>query len=357
MDAIELLKNYKKRLDPLLEDYFRKELTKPKEIEDLANQSIKIVRDFTLASGKRVRPALVYYAYLAAGGSEEEKIVDVSKAIELTHVFLLIHDDIVDRDDMRHGIDTVHVTYKKLAENNSYNVNSDHFGKAVAIFAGGDLLYAMANQIVLESDFSPEVKIKALKRLQGIVYEVIPGEYLDVVLGVKDKATEEEIIQMYKGKTGGYTFEGPIQLGAIFAGADDDFIQSFSGYSIPLGIAFQIRDDILGIYGDEKKLGKPVGSDIIEGKQTILVAKALEVGNEEQKSGLKELLGKEGITEGEIEEFRKIITESGSLKYAEDLMGDYVSRATKALEKIEIKNEEAKKFFKGIATYIAERKN
>ncbi|HAT74876.1 MAG TPA: polyprenyl synthetase family protein, partial [Candidatus Moranbacteria bacterium] len=153
------------------------------------------------------------------------------------------------------------------------------------------------------------------------------------------------------------TFEGPLHLGCVLTGKkpDEKMLQAFSAYSLPVGQAFQIRDDILGVFGDEKKLGKAVGADIIEGKQTLLVLKALEKGDAKQKEEIKKLLGKKDLTKKEVEIFRAIVKETGSLKYSQELSEKLVAKSLTALENIEFKNSEAKTFLTGIAEYIIKR--
>ncbi len=355
-EAIGLLEQYKKRFDPFLERYFEEKLRQAKEIDPLSEEAVELIREFTLSGGKRIRPAGMYYGYLAAGGKEDERIVKTSMSIEMTHSFLLIHDDIIDKDETRHGISTLHETYKNIAKKFFPNADKEHFGNSMAMIAG-NMAASMGSEIIFNAEFKPEKIIRALDKLQHIVYVTIPGEMVDIVLEAKGKATEEDIMRMYEGKTARYTFEGPIHLGAVLAGADDEMLKSFTEYSIPLGCAFQIRDDILGIFGDEKKLGKPVGSDIVEGKQTILVVKAKEKGSHEQVKRLKELLGKENITHTEIDSFRQIIKDTGALSAANELSQKFIDESLEALGKVDIKNPEAKMFFEGIAKYIIERQH
>ena len=357
MDAIEILKEYKKRFDPCLEKYFKQKIKKAKEVDFFASQAIKMIADFTLAGGKRIRPALVYYGYLASGGKEDQKILEVSMSLELIHSFLLIHDDIIDRDEKRHGITTVHEKYKKIGQRiiSKSKEDSAHFGNSMAIITG-DIAYAMANEIIFNSKFSPEIIIKALDKMQNIVYITCAGEMLDVVMENRGRTSEKEILHMFEGKTSRYTFEGPLHFGSILSGnSDKKILDKFSAYSLPLGKAFQIRDDILGIFGDEKKTGKPVGSDVSEGKQTLLLLKALQNGTREQKKNLQKYLGKKDLTKNELEEFRQIIRETGSLKYNQELAENFVAQSLEALKKIEFKNKEAKFFMEGLAEYIIKR--
>jgi geranylgeranyl diphosphate synthase, type I len=354
MDAIEMLKNYKKRIEPYLKGYFDRKMKEAEKIDSLAKQATKIIAEFTLAGGKRIRPALVYYGYLASGGKDGKEILEASMGIELIHSFLLIHDDIIDRDKKRHGIMTVHEKYKKIGKQISPKKDNAHFGNSMAIVAG-DLAYSMANEIVFKAKFPPEIIIKALDKLQDIVYATIPGEMMDVVMENRGTATEKEILRMFEGKTSRYTFEGPLHFGSILSGNAREMLPAFSRYSMPLGKAFQIRDDILGVFGSEKKLGKSVGADVIEGKQTVLLVKALEKGNADQKKIIQRYLGKKDLTKNELEEFRQVIRKTGSLEYCQKLSEKFVGEALEALKEIKFKNKEAKEFLEGIAEYIIKR--
>jgi geranylgeranyl diphosphate synthase type I len=354
--VIDYLRQYKKQLDPFLETYFEEKLRQARQIDPLAEEAVEIIKDFTLAGGKRVRPAVQYYGYLAAGGHKEERIINASMAIELAHSFLLIHDDIIDKDTVRHGVATVHERYKKNAQKYFPQADNEHFGNSMAMIAG-DMAASMANEIIFNADFEPSVILKALDHLQKIIYRTIPGEMVDVVLEAKGGATEEEVLRMHKGKTAHYTFEGPIQLGYSLAGKDDndEALKHLSDYAVNVGIAFQIRDDILGVFGDEKKLGKPVGSDVKEVKQTLLVIKAFEKSTPAQKKKLKRLLGKKDLSIDELAVFREIIVATGSLDYSQKLSQDLVSQALKDLTKVSFAEQEARAFFQAIAEYIIKR--
>ncbi|MFA7319633.1 MAG: polyprenyl synthetase family protein [Parcubacteria group bacterium] len=355
MDVIEKLKEYKSRLDPLLKIYFKKKIKQLKKSDILAVEAVETIADFTLAGGKRIRPALVYYGYLAAGGKDEKKILEASMSIELIHIFLLIHDDIIDRDARRHGVATVHERYKKIGRMISSKEDSLHFGNSMAMLAG-DMASAMAYEIIFNSPFAPETIISALDKLQKIVYTIVPGEMLDVVMEMRKKSSEEEVLRMYEGKTSSYSFEGPLHLGAILSGEKDEkILENFSAYAMPIGKAFQIRDDIIGLFGSEKKVGKPIGSDVIEGKQTILLVKALEMGNREQKGMIKKYLGKKDLVPAELEKFRQAIRATGALEYSQNLSQKLVAEAKAALERIKFDNDEAREFLVALADYIIVR--
>lgn len=355
LDAIKLLKIFKNKFEPILQRYFDEKIYQAGKIDITTKEAVDMIKDYTMSGGKRIRPAFLYYSYLATGGHKEfEKILKISIAIELFHSFLLIHDDIFDKDTSRHGVATIHERYKKIAE--KYNVTRDrtHFGNSMAIMLG-NMTASMAYEIILNADFKSDLILKALNKIQKIVFMTISGQMIDVTMSYENEATERKIFKMNERKTAHYTFEGPIQLGCILAGASESYIDLFSAYALPLGKAFQIKDDIMGIFGNEKKIGKSVGSDISENKKTLLVAKALQNGNKEQKKIIKKYLGKENISKKEIEEFKKIIKETGSLKYSENLAKGFAGEALNALLNIDFKDENAKRFFTGIVDYVINR--
>ncbi|MFO7807471.1 MAG: polyprenyl synthetase family protein [Candidatus Moraniibacteriota bacterium] len=359
MDAKDYLLEYKKKVDPFLKDYFQNKLKTAKNIDPLAEQAVRLISNFTLASGKRIRPAMLYYAFLAnkkeISDEEEKSLIRASMSIELTHTFLLIHDDIIDRDEKRHGINTVHKEYREIARKIFPKTNEEHFGNSMAMITG-DIAATMANEILFESDFPEKNILKGLTQLQRIVYKTIPGEMLDIVMEARGSTSEEEILRMHEGKTANYTFEGPLHLGATLAGENsNDFFHFLSNYSSAVGKAFQIRDDILGVFGNEKKLGKPVGSDIIEGKQTLLYIKAKEKATKEQKKHLQQIFNKKELSKRELKIFQDIVKETGSLQYSENLAADFAEKAIQSLEKIDFKNNKSYDFLRKIAEYIAKR--
>jgi len=359
MNAKDYLFQYKNDFDPYLKEYFQEKKIAFRKVDPLAEEAVKILEKFIISGGKRIRPAMVYYGFLLGGGRVNSKnradIIKASMSIELTHSFLLIHDDIIDRDEKRHGVDTVHEHYKKIAQKHFPKTDPEHFGKSMAIIAG-DLAASMANEILFESNFSAKTIVNALRQLQKVVYTTIPGEMLDVVMEAKGESTEGEILKMHEGKTAFYTFEGPLHLGIILAGnKNKKLLEDISDYSMAVGKAFQVRDDILGVFGEAEKLGKPIGSDIIENKQTLLVLKALEKSDAKQRKIIKKTLGRNDLNLAKLEKFRKVIVETNSLKYSENLAEKFSKQAIKIVGEIKTKNNLPEDFLLKIAEYISIR--
>lgn len=353
MDIQRTLSSFKEKINIEIESHLDKAIKEANQRDVLTADALRYVKKFTLSGGKRLRAALMYYGYLAVGGKERKKMLRTAVSIELIHIFLLIHDDIIDNDKKRHRVDTVNFKYQKLGKKISSQGDYEHFGNSMAIIIG-DMVGAMGSQIIFDSKFDTNLVFKALTKLQEVVSMTSIGQSKDIYLEYVGVATEEDILKMYEYKTAKYTIEGPLHLGASLGGASDKTLKNFSNYAIPMGIAFQIQDDILGIFGSEKKTGKSVGSDIEEGKQTILVVKARENSNSKQKKQINDILGKKNITPEDIEKFQKIIKETGSLDYAVALARKLINRGKKNIEKMNI-NKEAKDFLIGIAGYMIQR--
>src|SRR5665647_793695 len=168
MNALDGLKDFKEEVDRELGIYLDKTIKNAQKHDIIIANALKYVKEFALSGGKRIRPAFMYYGYLAAGGKEREKIIRASISIELVHIYLLIHDDIMDRDNTRHGIDTVHYKYAKLGKRFFKDGDFEHFGCSMGIMIG-DMIGAFGNQVIYDSKFDAELIMKALSRLQSII--------------------------------------------------------------------------------------------------------------------------------------------------------------------------------------------
>jgi len=353
MDFTRELENFKFDIDKVLEKKIDEAISETMESDKTIANMLKYFKKTLLVGGKRIRSCMMYHGYLAAGGTDKEKIMDVATCIELIHSFLLIHDDIVDRDDVRHGTKTIHAHYRDYAQKKYNTDDAQHFGISVGIIMG-DTVYSMANRILFSSKFEAKLIINAMNKLQEIVKYTAMGEMQDIIMEYKKSSTEEEILKMYENKTAKYTFEGPFQLGMLLAGATDEKVDNFSKFAVPAGIAYQLQDDFLGIFGDEKKTGKPVSSDIIEGKQTLLVIRALKLASTTKRNRIKELLGNKNILESEIKEFVSILSSSGAVASVSQDTKKYLKQAIEVLNNSEIPLE-TKNFLLGMISYLKKR--
>lgn len=352
--GVEQLNGFKKKLDKELNLFFNARIKEAKAIDKSAVQMLQLLKDFTMRGGKRIRAALICYGYKCFKSSNNKEILKAAMCIELIQSYLLIHDDIIDRDELRRGAPTMHKAYEKVYQNLRTNIPKSHLGISMAMLAG-DALSCLANQLLAYSCFDEKRKLNAITALNKIIYKVIYGQILDVLSECKARVTEKDILNIHQLKTATYTVEGPLHIGALLAGASNADLTILSGYAVPLGKAFQLQDDILGLFGNEKELGKPIGSDIREGKRTLLIIKALEKANKQQREFISNCLGK-NITKQDMEKIRTIVKQTGSLEYSQKLAKQFINKAKSMLSKANFRKE-GKDFLIAIADYMLERQN
>jgi len=353
MDALQELELYKEIVNHQLNIFFKDRLREVQDIDPYASYMMDLLREYTLRGGKRIRAALMYYSYKLFSRQNTDEAIKGSIAFELIQSYLLIHDDIIDQDFLRRGKSTMHKMYEEAHLKSFGEEGSEHFGISMAIVAG-DIANHLANLLILNLNMPIERKIKAAAELNRVVHRVLYGEALDVLSQTKKKISESDVMKIHTLKTASYTFEGPLLAGAILAGADKSSLKILSDYAIPLGQAFQLQDDILGVFGDEKKLGKPIGSDLREGKKTLLIIKALHEADKREKKIIMAAMGNPNITTEQIEDVRAVMITTGSLDYSRNLAKKLIRKAKKSLEKLK-GDKEAKDFIEGIADYMFER--
>lgn len=354
MDAKTKLGAFKKQLDAHLKKYLDKKLDEAKKISPHAYELMDHIADLILRGGKRIRAALLYYSYLAHGGKNKNEAMKASMAMELSETYLLIHDDIMDNDDLRRGGRTIHESYKDLAEDKYHDkINSKVFGDSLGILAG-DLACALSNQILADCKFKSGQISKALNELNKVYLLEMYGQTLDIMSEIENNITKDDVNLIQQLKTVPYTFDGPIKIGAILAGINGSSLDTLSRYSVPLGTAFQIQDDILGMFGTEEKLGKPVTSDLKEGKKTLLILEALSRADKSQKEIIELNLGNKKVTYNSLKQVRKVIQETGSLEESNLFAKRLVEEAINELNKMKLKKE-GKDFLLNIAEYMIKR--
>jgi len=347
-----MLDNYKRLVNRELDLFFQSKLEKADLIDTSSKEMIEILKEFTMRGGKRLRAALVYYGYRCFGDKNLKEVIKASMTMELIQSYLLIHDDIIDNDDLRRNGPTLHISYKNIAKRKYKKIDSNHFGMSMAILAG-DICSAFANEIIAKLDIKERYKIEALKVLNHSVHHVIYGQVLDILSQLRS-TNNKEIEKIHKLKTATYTIESPLHLGALLAGAKQKHLKTLSSYAIPLGKAFQIKDDILGMFGEKERIGKPVDSDIKEGKKNLLIIKSLENANPAQKQQIQEALGNQDLTKNQLNQVRAIVIKTGSLSYSQNLARKLVQKAKSAIKSAKFKPA-GKNFLLKIADYIEKR--
>lgn len=303
------------------------------------------------SNGKLVRGTLVNLGYNLL--KDGDYSYDLALAYEVFQTAILVHDDIIDNDNKRRGVDTIH--YINNEKYKKYSDESKHLGDSIAICMGDYGLYK-SNEIISKAYENDPNLGKVLTCFNKTVLDTAKGELLDVILpyeskyvGIDNKLLEETIMDIYKLKTALYTIVGPMSVGLLLAGADDSYLEDIKEFGEKIGLAFQIQDDILGIYSEE--IGKVIGSDIREFKQTILYAHIMTTSCKDE---LLKYYGKD-VNEEVLEKVRNIFKESGSYDYAMNKMNELYDESISILENINWIEESKKEILSGFVEYLRTR--
>jgi geranylgeranyl diphosphate synthase type I len=310
-------------------------------------EPVLALRDLIVAGGKRLRPAFCHWAYLGAGGLPSTPIVvDAGAALELLHTFALVHDDVMDGSALRRGQPAVHRRFITRHDDLEWRGDARRFGEGAAILVG-DFAFVYADMLFADA---PPVARRVFDELR---LELCVGQYLDLVgtATASNDAVQAARIERYK--SGKYTVERPLHLGAALAGRLDDLREPLSAVGLPLGEAFQLRDDLLGVFGDSAITGKPVGDDLREGKLTPLLAVA---ARRVEGTGSKVLgrVGQPDLTTADIEAVQALLVDCGACDELEASIEGLVEEALRALEAAPITCE-ARQALQELATYVAWR--
>jgi geranylgeranyl diphosphate synthase, type I len=287
-----------------------------------------------LAGGKRLRPAFCYWGWRAAGGEDCPAIYAAAASLELLQASALVHDDVMDASDTRRGRPAVHrqFTVREAARDRAA---AEQFGTGAAILIG-DMLLSWTDEMYQASGFPPDVLRRGQRALDAMQTEVAAGQYLDILGQARRSTSVAEAMRVIIFKTAKYTIERPLQLGALLAATSpataDAVTAVCTGYGIPLGIAFQLRDDLLGVFGDPSRTGKPTSGDISEGKRTVLMALARERASGRQARLLEERLGDRTLTLEGAAEVKEVLTGTGAVDECEALIAANVKEAVAALD-------------------------
>lgn len=355
--------SFKQKFDPKLAAFLDLKISQTRKIDPKILPITQKIKDFVLRGGKRFRPAFLFYGFKACGGENEEKVFPSCLAVELFHAFALIHDDIIDNSNLRRGGPALHKV----------------LGVSGAILAG-DLLFSWAEEVFGE---------KARKYWDFLKEEVILGQYLEIKLFSLENSQnlkrsreilrdlEQDLLKILEYKTARYSVVRPLQIGASLAGAKEKELKVLENYGLPLGIAFQITDDILGMFGEEETIGKPVDSDLREGKATLLIVKTISKlkaqsakcktkktprewpsahsrGERTLKKFLN-LLGNRGATKKDLEWVRNLIRKTGALADCQNKAKALAEEAKRAIKDYSFEGK-AKEFLLETADFIIKRK-
>ncbi len=346
------LKEFVTIFDPFFEAYYYGEVRRltspyPEQVKDIFD----LFSQIALRKGKRIRPALVFYTYKMLGGKDEEVALKVGAIIELLHAHWLVIDDVFDKSDLRRGEPTAHKQVSRLVEKYNLQVSDyEHFSNSIAIVSGlmgGDFAYNLLGRLPLVDN----IKAQLLENISKRMFITSGGEGLDILNSQNFDVTQKDIENMMYMKTTVYSFENPMHCGAILAGANKDVFDALSEYAKNIGIAFQIRDDLLGMFGDITKTGKSNKDDLEEGKMTLLVQYGLMHLTRGDKNRFIEILRKGNVTDDEHEEFKRLLVKCGADKYCRDVIQEKVKVCGKVLDDDILKNKDVR-FLKRLIEFV-----
>ncbi|TAM85546.1 MAG: polyprenyl synthetase family protein [Jatrophihabitans sp.] len=271
-----------------------------------------------LRGGKRLRPCFAYWGWRAACGEPEpdDGLVALAASLELLHTCALVQDDVMDGSQRRRGRPAAHRELARLCRIRGWSGDADRFGRSAATLLG-DLLLTWADSVFAAAPVPAAQRPAARQVYENMRQLVMAGQYLDLVVHARGGFSVDDTLRVAAFKTGSYTVEGPLQLGAAAAGAPPAVRAALTRYAVPLGEAFQLRDDVLGVFGDAAVTGKPVGDDLREGKRTLLVALAVASAGPSEANLLRTGLGDPALSESDVVALRALIVATGALAEVE----------------------------------------
>lgn len=286
-----------------------------------------------VSGGKRLRAAFCYWGFRSVldGGYDEQHLLRATAALELLHASALVHDDYMDASDVRRGQPATHRAFEEQHRAAGWGGDPQQYGAASAILLG-DLLLSWADGLLRTSGLDHARVRAALDYLDTTRSEVITGQFLDVSVQARRSSDVNAAMTVLRYKSAKYSVERPLHIGAALAGGSPELLEALTEFGLPLGEAFQLRDDLLGVFGDPEVTGKPAGDDLVEGKRTVLVALALEHANAGDARHLDESLGTD-LDAPAVDRLRGVIESSGAHARVEAMIGELTTRCLDALDR------------------------
>ena len=326
----DALESVRKPVDELLAGFVQERLSELDALDPGLRAVGAEVANLVAAGGKHLRPAFVYWGFRAAGAAHDPAVFAPAAAVQLLHTFALLHDDVMDRSPERRGRPSAYASLARMHAEEGLGGDAEWFGIGAAILAG-DLAFVWADQLLDGAAFPADVLNRARQVFTTLRVEVMAGQYLDLRLAGLRTATQEHALHVALLKSGRYTVTRPLQVGAAIAGADAGVNESLGRYGDAVGVAFQLRDDVLGLFGDPESTGKGDLDDLREGKRTVLMLKTLQLVGPTERAELQRVLGNRELTDGDADRARQIVIDSGALDEVEKLIANHREAADAAL--------------------------
>jgi len=328
------------RIDAALAAFLARQRARLASIDDALLPIADAIESFVLGGGKRLRPAFAYWGYRGAGGVDSDAVVATVAALELVQASALIHDDVMDSSDTRRGEPSVHRRFALWHRDGAWYGDATGFGSAVAILLG-DLALVWSDELLHTGGLDPATLARGRSVFDEMRTEVTAGQYLDVLSQATGDSSVARAEKVARYKSAKYTVERPLLLGAALADAPQETVAAYSAYGLPLGEAFQLRDDVLGVFGDPAETGKPSGDDLREGKRTFLVAEALRTADDQDRAVLADRLGDSSLDDHGLDELRDVIVRTGALDRTERRIAELTATALRAIDSVPLDPEAA----------------
>ena len=346
--------SFKQNFDTHLSEYIDERINRIKTLVPMTDVQavVQAIRDVALMGGKRARPFMAEAMYTALAKNEGALPTKVGLGLELFHLFCLVHDDIIDRADTRHGASTIQVVAEKVLPSTD-DRDRQHLANSQALLAG-DLLFAWASEAFRDGVTLSAYRDQALRVYFQMIDDVVSGQMIDVSLMARVEADEAIIRKKMELKTATYTFVRPLQIGAALAGTNGKFDAVLADFGLAIGFAFQLQDDYLDLTSTADTLGKPCMNDMREGQHTLLTANFLQRANPEDALRFKTLFGRTDLSTQDCEEILAMMGRTGVLSYAEQELHQAFAQARNIVQN-SVLPDAAKAVLQDLTTYIQAR--
>ncbi|WKK24006.1 polyprenyl synthetase family protein [Streptomyces olivoreticuli] len=325
------LPGIRRAVDAVLTDFLHHKAQAAVE-NRLPGEVTQILGDFLLTGGKRLRPALCVTGWHAAGGHGDiSPVLQVAASLEMFHAFCLIHDDVMDQSATRRGRPTIHRTLTQHHKNGRTAAAAERLGAGTAILIG-DLALTWADELLHTAGLTPGQLSRVLPVIDTMRTEVMYGQYLDVTAASRPTVDVEQALRIVRYKTAKYTIERPLHIGAALNSTPSAVREALSAYALPLGEAFQLRDDLLSVFGRPEVTGKPTLDDLREGKHTVLLALATQRATDTQRANLDHLVGDPGLDDDGAARIREVLEATSARTSVESMIATRYEQALAALE-------------------------
>ena len=354
-EKLKNLNNYVgQEIDKRIVVYFDAKIKAAKKVDPNYEKLLSDMQQHLLRGGKRLRPTLMLLGYQAAEGDNIDLALDAALSLEIFHSFVLMHDDVMDGDDRRHGAPNITGIYQRRFARQLPPQEARKTAESIAILAG-ELNEAFTFEIIANLKLPAEVRFELMAHMQSVLFETGAGQQLDVISPTWKNPNKKNIEKVNFYKTAQYTITSPLNFGVIASTKSNSLKNDFAEYGKEVGAAFQMTDDMLGMFGTSRQTGKPVATDLREGKRTMLIYFAKQLAKPLEWQAISSRLGRDDLSNEDVKMVRNILKESGAQAKANVAIRDHLEKAIEIVKKMQV-NDEIKELLVAFAGYCVERK-